>query len=215
MKRPAEWTSMAEYVRRKRPPASHPYWARLYDRAHPPPVVLPVAIPASAGLLVGLGAGLREPFSSADAARVAVEVAGSSAGILFVVGVLFIRLDTARHAARRERWAEALIGGVGVAAAMFFGVFLATFLAMLWYATCSGQGPLLGMLIGAGLGGTPAAAIALGTRRRWRERQRRWPRWERMHGPRGTTVLTLTPVPVHSLSPTSSPATWPRLGNGQ
>lgn len=200
---------MAEYVRRKRPPASHPYWARLYDRAHPPPVVLPVVIPASAGLLVGLGAGLHEPFSSADAARVAVEVAGTSAGVLFAVGVLVIRLDTTRPAARRERWAEAVIGGLGVGAAMFFAVFLATFLALLWYATCSGQGPPLGMLIGAGLGGTPAALIALGARRRWRERQRRWPRWERMREPQGTAVLTLTPVPAHDFSPTSSPAPGP------
>jgi hypothetical protein len=206
---------MAEYVRRKRPPASHPYWARLYDRAHPPPVVLPVLIPASAGLLVGLGAGLHEPFTSADAARVAVEVAGSSASVLFVLGVLVIRLDTSRHAARRERWAEALIGGLGVAAAMFFAVFMATFLALLWYATCSGQGPLLGMFIGAGLGGAPAALIALGARRRWRERQRRWPRWERMREPRGTAVLTLTPVPAHALSPSPPPTPWPRLGNGQ
>lgn len=206
---------MAEYVRRKRPPASHPYWARLYDRAHPPQVLVPVAIAASAGMLVGLGAGVREPFTSGDAARVAAEVAGGSAGVLFVVAVLVIRLDASRPAARRERWAEALIGGVGVAAAMFFAVFLATFLALLWYATCSGRGPLLGTLIGAGLGGTPAALIALGARRRWHERQRRWPRWERMRGPRGTAVLTLTPVPAPPLPSAPAPTPWPRLGNGQ
>src|SRR5262249_50331783 len=139
MDRPPEGTAMAEYVRRKRPPATHPYWARLYDRAHPPPVVLPVAIPASAGLVLGLSAGLHDPFPSGDAARVAVEVAGGSAGVLFFVAVLVLRLDASRQARQREQWAGALVSGIGVSVAMFAVVFVAAFLALLWYATCSGQ----------------------------------------------------------------------------
>jgi MFS family permease len=206
---------MAEYVRRKRPPASHPYWARLYDRAHPPPVVLPVAIPASAGLVVGLSAGLHDSFSSGDAARVALEVAGGSAGALFVVGVLVLRLDASRQTRQRERWAGALVSGLGASVAMFAAVFMATFLALLWYATCSGQGPWFGMLIGAGLGGGPAALISLDARRRWRERQHGWPRWKRMRGPRETAVLTVTQVPAPPLSASASQALWTRLGNGQ
>jgi hypothetical protein len=206
---------MAEYVRRKRPPATHPYWARLYDRAHPPQVVLPVAIPASAGLLVGLSAGIRDPFTCTEAAQVASEVAGGSAAVLFVVVVLVLRLDASRQMPRREQWAAALVGSVGISAAMFGAVFLATFLALLWYAACSGQGALIGMLIGAGLGGAPAALITLGARRRWQERQRRWPRWERMRGGRGSAVLAVTQVPAPPLSSSPSPTLWTPLGNGQ
>jgi len=206
---------MAEYVRRKRPPASHPYWARLYDRAHPPPVVVPVATPAAVGLVLGLSAGLHEPFTSGDAARVAVEVAGGSAAVLFVVGVLVMRLDASRQTPRRERWAGALIGGLGVAAAMFATVFMGTFVILMWYATCSGQGPWLGMLIGAGLGGGLAAVFTLDARRRWRERQRGWPRWERMRAPRRTAVLTVTQVPGPPLPSSPSANLWTRLGNAQ
>ena len=65
---------MAEYVRRRRPPASHPYWARLHDRAHPPAVVAPIVIPAGLGLALGLYGGLRAPFSTTDAVKLAATV---------------------------------------------------------------------------------------------------------------------------------------------
>src|SRR5262249_26501476 len=141
MGRPPEGTAMAEYVRRKRPPASHPYWARLYDRAHPPPVVLPIAIPTSAGVVVGLSAGLHELFTARDAARVAVEVAGGSAAVLLLPGVFILWLDPSRPSARGQRWVETLFGGLGIAVVMFLSVFAASFLALLWYSTCSGEGP--------------------------------------------------------------------------
>jgi len=191
---------MAEYVRRKRPPASHPYWARLHDRAHPPQVVLPVVIPASVGLGLGLYGGLRPSYSVAEAARLAVAVAGASSAGLFVLAVLVLWLDGSRHTPRRERWGAALIGGVAVSAALFGLVFMAALLALVWYAACSGQGPWVGMVFGAGLGGAPAALIAAGARRRWRERQRRWPRWERMRG-RRQPALTVTSIPAPDLLP--------------
>jgi MFS family permease len=206
---------MAEYVRRKRPPASHPYWARLHDRAHPPQVVLSIVIPTSFGLGVGLYGGLHPEYSSAEAAGLALEVAGASAGGLFVLAVLILRLDASRHTPRRERWTAAVVGAFAVSAGLFGLMFLATFLALLWYAACSGEGPWLGMLIGAAMGAGPAALIAFGARRRWRERQRRWPRWERMHSPGTHAVLTVTPVPAPPLSAPQPSDLWTRLGNSQ
>jgi hypothetical protein len=203
---------MAEYVRRKRPPASHPYWARLHDRAHPPQVVLPIVIPASVGLGLGLYGGLRPSYSMGEAALLAVEVAGGSAGALFVFAVLFLRLDASRQTPRRQQWAAALLGAVFMSAILFFAMFMGTFLTLLWYAVCSGRGPWLGMLIGAGLGGTLAAMVALGNRRRWRERQRRWPRWERMRSPRRRPVLTVTSIPAPSLGPAEVIELRSRLG---
>src|SRR6476661_8439160 len=111
---------MAEYVRRKRPPASHPYWARLHDRAHPPQVVLPVVVPASVGLGLGLYGGLRPSYSVGEAARLAAEVAGGSGGALFVLAVLILRFDASRQTPRRERWAAAVLGGFAVAGVLFF-----------------------------------------------------------------------------------------------
>ena len=206
---------MAEYVRRKRPPASHPYWARLHDRAHPPQVILPVVLPTSVGLGVGLYGGVHPSYSAAESARFALAVAGASAAGLFVLAVLILWLDASRHTPRRERWAGAVVGGFAVSAGLFATVFVGTLLVLLWYAACSGQGPWLGMLIGAALGGTPAALIATAARRRWRERQRHWPRWERMRASGGRAVLTVTAVPAPPLAVAQPPTPWPRLGNGQ
>jgi hypothetical protein len=203
---------MAEYVRRKRPPASHPYWARLHDRAHPPQVVLPVVIPASVGLGLGLYGGLRPSYSVGEAARLAVAVAGASSAGLFILAVLVLWLDGSRHTPRRERWAGALLGAVFMSAILFVAMFMGTFLTLLWYAVCSGRGPWLGMLIGAGLGGTLAAMVALGNRRRWQERQRRWPRWERMRSPRHRPALTVTSIPAPSLGPAEVIELRSRLG---
>ena len=205
---------MAEYVRRKRPPASHPYWARLHDRAHPPQLVLPVVLPASVGLGLGLYGGLRPSYSVADAARLAVAVAGASSAGLFVLAVLVLWLDGSRHTPRRQRGAAALIGGAGVSAVLFAAVFMAAMLALAWYAACSGRGPWVGMLVGAGLGGGLAGLIAVGARRRWRERQRRWPRWERMRS-RRQPALTVTPIPAPPLGPAEVLELRGRLGRGQ
>ena len=60
------------------------------------------------------------------------------------------------------------------------------------------------MVIGGAIGGVPTALIAIGNRRRWQERQRQWPRWERMRSPR-RPALTDTPVSAPPL-PVAGPS---------
>jgi hypothetical protein len=194
---------MAEYVRRKRPPASHPYWARLYDRAHPPQVAAPVAVPTIFGLALGLYGGCHPPYSADEAARLAAGVAAGGGVALFVVTVPIFWMDHTRHAQGQSRWAGALLAGAAVGAVLFVIAFVPVFLLLLWYSLCAGRGPWWGMAIGAGVGGAPAALYAIAARRQWQARQRRWPRWERMRARRTGVALSVTQVPA---PPTSNPA---------
>lgn len=195
---------MAEYVRRRRPPASHPYWARLHDRAHPPQLVLPIAIPTGAGLLVGLYAGLQPEFHGKEAVKVSAQVAIAFAAAVFGVAVLILWIDGVRQTPRPSLWTAALFGGLGVAAAAFLILFGVLTILLLLYSACSGRGALGGMFIGGATCGLPAALIAVGNRRRWQERQRQWPRWERMRSPRRPN-LSVTPVAAPPL-PSTDPA---------
>ena len=205
---------MAEYVRRKRPPASHPYWARLYDRAHPPQIVLPVVIPAAVGLGIGLLGGLQPDFSLADAVRLSAAAAGVTTGAVYVLAVLAFWMDGRPQLPGARRWTVSVLTGLPVAVVVFLVAFVTMFLLTLWYSVCTGQGPWLGMAYGALIGAGPAALIAGGSYRQWRERQRRWPRWERMRSPRRRPVLTVTSIPAPP--PTGEPPRpWPPLGNGQ
>lgn len=200
---------MAEYVRRRRPPASHPYWARLHDRAHPPALAVPIAVPAGMGLLLGLYGGLKPSFTMSEAVRMAATVSGAMAGVTFVTSLPLLLYDASRQVPRRERWAASAIGAFAVAAVLFMVGMVGLFLALAWYSACSGQGPWLGMLTGGLLGGVPAALVATGARRRWRERQKRWPRWERMRSPRPRATLTVTPIPTPSTQPPAPAANDP------
>jgi hypothetical protein len=198
---------MAEYVRRKRPPATHPYWARLHDRAHPPQLVTPVAAFATVGLLLGFGAGFQPAFSGAEAARLAATVAAIAAVAVFALAVAILWVDHSGQLPRRTRGAVAVVSGMGFSLVLFCATFVALFVLLLWYSVCSGRGPGWGMAIGAATGGAPAALIAVGNRRRWLARQRRWPRWERMRARRTPAALSVTQVPV---PPAAGPAPEPR-----
>ena len=187
---------MAEYVRRRRPPASHPYWARLHDRAHPPRLVLPIATAAGVGLAVGLYAGLQPEFQGKEAVRLSAQVAFGLAAAVFGVAVLTLWIDGTRQTPRPSLWTAAVVGGLGVAVAAFLVLFGVLTLVLLLYAACSGRGAWGGMFIGGATCGVPTALIAFGSRRRWQERQRQWPRWERMRSPRRRPNLSVTPIPA-------------------
>src|SRR5262249_11950183 len=113
--RTREGPAMAEYVRRKRPPASHPYWARLHDRAHPPSALLPVAVPGVIGILIGYYGGSRPPYPLSSAVLDACKYAAMFAGVIFVIGGLVTFHDSSRHTPLRERLAASLGSGVLVA----------------------------------------------------------------------------------------------------
>src|SRR5215216_5605977 len=155
---------MAEYVRRKRPPASHPYWARLHDRAHPPPLVTPIAVLGGVGALLGLYGGLMEPMPTARAMKVATSLAAGLAGVLFVVSVPVLLFDASRQTPRQERWPTAVLSGLAVAVVLFCALLLPLIPLFLWYSLCSGLGPWLGMLTGLGVGAVPAAIFAVEAR---------------------------------------------------
>src|SRR5262245_11994672 len=110
---------MAEYVRRKRPPASHPYWARLYDRAHPPHLVTPIAIPTVFGLALGLYGGLHPEHAPEAAVRLAAGIATGGAVALFIVTVPIFWLDHTLQNQGQSRWANAIMSGTMVAAILF------------------------------------------------------------------------------------------------
>ena len=193
---------MAEYVRRTRPPASHPYWTRLRDRANPPPVVWPVAVPGILGLLFGLYAGLMEPMSAGKAVKMAAAVAGAVAVLVFTFIILFAVFDRSRPWAGRTRWAEAAFIGFTISAFVFFLLVVALVPLLLWYALFSGLGPWRGMGGGLALGAGLGATFAFITCRQWKQRQKQWPRWERMRAPRGSREAATVPP----ASPPAEPA---------
>jgi MFS family permease len=155
-----------------------------------------------------------------------VRVAGTGAAGVAVTSALFAMVsqlfDAVRQPSRRERWAMAAAAGMGVGVVLFIVSFVGMFAFLAWYAASSGEGPWLGMLYGAVIGGTPAAAIAYTARQRWRARQKRWPRWDRMRTPRNRSTLNLTELstlPPNSPSSNAPPAgesgrTSLRPGNG-
>jgi len=171
---------MAEYVRRKRPPADHPFWAHLNDRAHPPSVVWPVAVPAGVGLALGLTAGLNDRLTLSDA----LETAATISGTLAVTIAIGIAIPMLFAAVRRPRVAENWLAVGGVFVAVGGGAFgllvLLMGLILLWYSACSGLGPWLGMTVGAAIGVGPGVLFAWVQRHRWTARRRQWPRWETM-----------------------------------
>lgn len=190
---------MAEYVRRKRPPASHPYWARLHDRAHPPSVLLPVVVPAVIGVLIGQYGGSRPPYTLSSAILDACKYALVSAGVLFVIGTLVSFHDASRHSPIRERIFTSLGSGLLVGVVVFGLFFVVLGTGFIWMSICSGLGLWLGMLMGMLIGAVPGAAFAWATRQSWRARQRRWPRWERVRRRRESTppaVAVVPPMPV-------------------
>src|SRR5262245_17610826 len=182
MECPSEGARMAEYVRRKRPPASHPYWARLHDRAHPPKLVTPIAVPTIFGLALGLYGGLNSSYSAEEAARLAAAVAASGAAGLFVVTVPIFWLDHTRPGQGQARWANALLAGTAVSAVLFVVAFVPVFLLLFWYSLCSSRGPWLGMAIGATVGGMPAVLYTVGGRRCLLARRRGRSGWEKVGG---------------------------------
>jgi hypothetical protein len=186
---------MAEYVRRRRPPANHPYWAHLHDRAHPPWVLPLIAVPASVGLGIGLCAGVRPPFTMSEAVKSVVVAATGVAAASALLTIVSRSYDAVRQPSRREQWTGAALAGTWglfVGVALFAVSFAAMFPMVAWYAACSGEGPWLGMLYGAIIGGTPFTAIAYFNYQRWWARQKQWPRWDRMRTPRPRTSLNLT-----------------------
>jgi hypothetical protein len=195
---------MAEYVRRKRPPASHPYWARLHDRAHPPSVLLPVIVPAVLGLLIGQYGGSRPPYLLSSAVVDAGKYAGASAAVLFVIAALVAFHDASRHSSIRERIFTSLGSGLLVGVVVFGLFFVVLGLGFIWMSICSGLGLWLGMLTGILIGAVPGATFAWATRRSWRTRQRHWPRWERVRRRRQSPPPAVTVVQSLQM-PTTEP----------
>jgi hypothetical protein len=203
---------MAEYVRRRRPPANHPYWQHLHDRAHPPWIVIPVGIPTFIGLGIGLYAGLRPSLTMAEVIRaVGVGAAGlgATSGVIVTASQV---IDAIRQPSRRNQWAATVIAGIRglcVGVVLFVVSYVAMFPFVAWYAACSGEGPWLGMLYGALIGATPVAMIVFSHRQRWRDRQKHWPRWDRMRVPRtgiSPTLPQLSNTSIPSTSSVSQPA---------
>jgi len=175
---------MAEYVRRRRPPADHPYWERLRDRAHPPRVVLPILILALLGGAFGLYGGLKPTFTISDAIKLAAMVAGGFAGVGMAVLLPFWIVDTAFRSARYERAMTILAGSAAIAMFVFVVAFLPLSIIFIVFSICTGQGPWIGMLIGLLCATTPSVPLIWSQRVRWQARQRAWPRWDRMRAPR-------------------------------
>jgi hypothetical protein len=188
---------MAEYVRRKRPPANHPYWVRLHQRAHPPSLAPYFGFPAGVGLVLGLVGGTVGEFTYNQGERTVIATSGALAGLAFLMAILSFYLDANSQFPRRERWFGAVLASSGCAAGAFvlFGLAFSALAALCWLF--SGRGPWLGALMGLAAGAVPGAVFAYFARRDWRQRQRQWPRWERMRGPRRRDrALTVTPIPV-------------------
>ncbi|HKB04469.1 MAG TPA: hypothetical protein VKD90_19760 [Gemmataceae bacterium] len=109
---------MAEYVRRKRPPANHPYWVRLHERAHPPSLIPYFGIPAGLGLVFGLVGGTVGEFTYNQAERTVIAASGAMSGLVFLVAILSLVLDRTLQFPRRQRLG-ALLGISGCAAGTF------------------------------------------------------------------------------------------------
>ncbi len=186
---------MAEYVRRRKPPPSHPYWARLHDRAHPPPLFGPIVTATIIGLGMGLYSGMRPTFAMSEAVRVAGFAAAGVAGAAFFIGASVLAVDASRQMSRHERWAAAAVGGTVTAAVVFIVIVFVLIPILAWYSACSGKGPWLGMLYGALISGVPVAGIAAISWQRWNDRQKHWPRWERMRTLSRRTSLNIVEVP--------------------
>jgi hypothetical protein len=206
---------MAEYVRRKRPPANHPYWVRLHQRAHPPSLAPYFGIPAGIFLVLGLVGGAVGEFTYNQAERTVIGASGAMAGLVFLVAILCLYLDTNAQLPRRVRWRGAVLASSGCAAGTFvlFGLAFSVLAWVCWLF--SGLGPWLGTLTGFAIGAGPGVLFAVLARRGWRQRQQQWPRWERMRAPRrrdrGLTV-TAIPLPIEPAASPEPPAEPPEGG---
>jgi hypothetical protein len=171
-------------------------------------VATPVTTLGVIGMFVGLCGGLMEPMPFVKAVQMAATVAAAAAGILFATSVPVLLFDGSRQRPRPERWPIALLTGVVVAVVLFFTLLIPLVLLFLWYAACSGRGPWLGMLTGLASGALLAAVPAVLSR--WRERQRHWPRWERMRARRRNRALSVRPIPLPAEpGPSAEPAPEP------
>ena len=175
---------MAEYVRRRRPPADHSYWERLRDRAHPPRVVLPILILALLGGAFGLYGGLKPTFTIADAIKLAAMIAGGFAGVGMAVFLPFWIVDSAFRSVRYERAVTILAGSAAIVIFVFIIAFAPLAILFIAFSICTGQGPWIGMLIGLLCTTTLTVPLIWSQRVRWQARQRAWPRWDRMRAPR-------------------------------
>ena len=198
---------MAEYVRRKRPPADHPFWTHLNDRAHPPSVVWPVVLPTAFGLVVGLAAGLTDRLPVGQALETAAVIAGTLAGTLATccaVPLLFNAVVRPRYG---EHWLNAALAFLCIGLFGFVFLFVPLALFLLWFSVCGGQGPWTGMAVGTALGLGPGILVAWVKRHRWADRQRRWPRWETMRRRhrRQTAVVASQAQPAPTAIPEPPP----------
>jgi len=203
---------MAEYVRRKRPPATHPYWARLYDRAHPPGGVVPVAVAAVLGLFLGLYCGLRPSYPLREAPRDAVIIAVLFAVFAFVLLTPILWIGAGRYPSRRQPRMAVLFFAVVITIVIF--VVCAVFFSatLVWFSLCAGKGLWAGMAIGALSAAVPAGFFARWSRRNWQARQREWPQWERSP-PRLRPAIAPAPVPAPAATPPAEPES-PRVEPG-
>lgn len=168
---------MAEYVRRKRPPANHPHWARLHDLTHPPPVRSTVTCLGLGGLLAGAYCGTQDSMTFTSAMRQASECSLYLSGFFAVGGFLTTISD------RRPAWRWSTLGMAFLMAGLVFAiafafafVFFAGMLSFRWLT--GGLGWDAGGAVGGLLGLTLAGLFVLTERRNWRRRCQRWPRWE-------------------------------------
>ena len=202
---------MAEYVRRKRPPATHPYWARLHDRTHPPSGKWAMLVLGLVGLLMGIFSGGRAAWTLYDAAEMGAQLSMYLAVLytLLVFGSGVRERDTGRP------WVDiaASLGAscLSGAGAYIVMVVMFTLLIVLFYYPMSGMGRLYGGLIGGAIWAGVALSVTRSEYRHWRSRQANWPKWEEMgrgHRRRRAFVVNLT---VRQVPP---PEEDPRLPTG-
>jgi hypothetical protein len=203
---------MAEYVRRKRPPASHSYWARLHDLTHPPAMRSTFTCLGLGGLVAGAYCGTQESMTFASAMRQANECSLYLAGF-FAIGGFFTTISD-----RRPGWRWSTLGAAFLmAAAVFVIAFLFAFFlfsAMLTFRWLTGGlGWGYGASIGVFFGVLTAGLFAYSEQRQWQRRCRRWPRWD-IHASlpptNPTPVLGENPFDVQWTPPTE-PVSQPEL----
>lgn len=171
---------MAEYVRRKRPPASHPYWARLHDRTHPPSCKWALACFGFFATIVGGSCGGSGAITMYDAFWYTSRYALIPAVLMTTIWTtLQYYQSTARTRQQAAAYAaiSAMIsmGMSYVISCFVIGIFSIAF----WYPM-SGIGAFRGCLGGLVYGLVLGYFITWPERRNWWYRQANWPRWEEM-----------------------------------
>lgn len=168
---------MAEYVRRKRPPGSHPHWARLHDLTHPPAFLTTYTGFGIVGMVSGGYCGAQESITFSSAMLQAAECALYLSGF-FAIGGFFTCLSDRRSNSIWSNLGMSLLMAGLVFACCFLFTFMGFAAVLLFRWLAGGEGWLLGVLYGLAVAMLAASFSAWNEHRTWRRRQRRWPHWE-------------------------------------